>query len=93
LLDTTFLIDAERTGAGLDELIEDDDDVAIAAITAAERRAGVELSRGKTQSSRHEFLDDVLASIPLLEYDLDVAEAHTELLIAVRKQDRPPGGS
>lgn len=91
MLDTTFLIDAERTGGGLDEVIHDDDDVAIAAITVAELRVGVELSRGKARSSRHAFLDDILTSIPLLEYDLGVAEAHAQLLIAVRRQGRPRG--
>ena len=68
-----------------------DDDVAIAAITVVELRVGVELSRGKARSSRHEFLDDVLASIPLLEYAVGVAEAHAQLLIAVRKQGRSRG--
>lgn len=91
MLDTTFLIDAERTGGDLDEMIDDDDDVAIAAITVAELRVGVELSRGKSRSRRHEFLNDVLNSVPLLDYDLDVAEAHAQLLIAVRKQGRPRG--
>ena len=91
MLDTTFLIDAERTGGGLDEVIDDDDDVAIAAITVAELKVGVELSRGKARSSRKDFLNDVLTSIPLLEYDLGVAEAHAQLLIAVRKQGRPRG--
>jgi tRNA(fMet)-specific endonuclease VapC len=90
LLDTTFLIDAERTG-DLDEVINDGDDVAIAAITVAEMRVGVELSSGKARTSREAFLSDVLTSIPLLEYDLGVAESHAQLLIAVRKQGRPRG--
>ena len=89
MLDTTFLIDAERTDGGLDEVIHDDDDVAVSAITVAELRVGVELSRGKARSSRPAFLDDILTSIPLLEYDLAVAEAHAQLLIAVRRQGRP----
>jgi hypothetical protein len=65
LLDTTFLIDAERTGGGLDEVIDDDDDVAIAAITVAELRVGVELSRGKARwkmySLPYPFLSMTLA--------------------------------
>jgi tRNA(fMet)-specific endonuclease VapC len=65
--------------------------VAIAAITIAELRVGVELSRGQARSSRREFLDDVIASIPILEYDLGVAEAHAQLLLAVRRQGRPRG--
>jgi tRNA(fMet)-specific endonuclease VapC len=72
-------------------VVDDDDDVAIAAITVAELRVGVELSRGKTQVSRQEFLDDVLSTIPVLDYDLGVAEAHTHLLVAVRQRGRPRG--
>ena len=44
LLDTTFLIDAERSVEQLEDLIADDDDVAIAAITVAELLVGVELA-------------------------------------------------
>jgi hypothetical protein len=33
LFDTTFLIDAERAGGDLDDLIADDDEVAVAAVT------------------------------------------------------------
>lgn len=91
MLDTTFLIDAERTDGGIDEVIHDDDDVAISALTVAELRVGVELSRGKARSSRPAFLDDILTSIPLLEYDFAVAEAHAQLLTAVRRQGRPRG--
>ena len=91
MLDTTFLIDSERTGDGLDGVIEDDDDVAIAAITIAELRVGVELSKGKSRVVRHEFLEGVLTSIPVLAYDLEVAEAHAQLLVAVRRQGRPRG--
>jgi hypothetical protein len=89
LLDTTFLIDAERTGDELDEVIDDDDDAAIAAITVAELRVGVELSRGKARSSRHEFLNDVLASIPLLEYNL--ASQRTVLTADFTAFDDLPG--
>ncbi len=51
LLDTTFLIDAERDTADLDDLIGDDDDVAIAAITLAELTVGVQLAAARQQIS------------------------------------------
>lgn len=35
LFDTTFLIDAERSDEDLDDAIDDDDDLAIAAVTVA----------------------------------------------------------
>jgi len=63
----------------------------VAAITVAELRVGVELSRGRARSERQAFLDDVLATIPVLHYDVDVAMAHADLLLAVRKQGRPRG--
>ena len=93
LLDTTFLIDAERSGAALDELIDDDDEVAIAAITVAELRVGVELSRGQKRAARQAFVDDILAGVPVLAYDLDVAGAHADLLVAVRRQGSPRGAN
>jgi len=91
LLDTTFLIDAERAKSALDSIIEDDDDVAIAAITIAELRVCVELSKGKTRRSRQDFLDDVISVIPILNYDLLVAQAHAKLMAAVRHQGRARG--
>jgi tRNA(fMet)-specific endonuclease VapC len=91
LLDTTFLVDAERSGEVLDEVLSDDDEVAIAAITAAELRVGVLLSSGKRRAARREFLDDVLQVIPVVDYDRSVADVHAELLVHVRGQGRPRG--
>jgi len=91
LLDTTFLIDAQRSAIDLDDAVGDDDEVAIAAITAAELRVGVLLSSGKSRAARLAFLDDVLAVIPVLDYDRAVAEVHAELLVHVRHQGRPRG--
>ena len=91
LLDTTFLIDAERAGDELDEIIADEDDVAIAAITVAELLVGVELAQGKKRAERQAFVDDLVATIEVLTYDLDVSAAHAELLVAVRRQGLPRG--
>ena len=91
LFDTTFLIDAERAGNQLDQAIDDGDDVAVAAITVAELKVGVELSRGKAQVCRQAYLDDILATIPVVDYNVDVSESHAQLLVAVRKQGRPRG--
>jgi tRNA(fMet)-specific endonuclease VapC len=91
LFDTTFLIDAVRSATDLDDAVGDDDEVAIAAITAAELRVGVLLSSGKRRAARLAFLDDVLAVIPVLDYDRAVAEVHAELLVHVRRQGKPRG--
>ena len=91
LLDTTFLIDAERNAGILNELIDDDDNVAIAAITMAELAVGVQLAKPRQRSKRQAFLDDVVASIPILPYDEAVAFKHANLLVAVRRAGRPRG--
>jgi len=72
-------------------VVGNDDDVAIAAVTVAELLVGVELSRGKARSDRRAYLDEVVATIPVVNYDLQVAEAHAQLLSAVRRQSRPRG--
>lgn len=91
LLDTTFLIDADRGGDVLDQLIDDDDDVALAAVTIAELGVGVLLAEGKSRSDRLAFVQDVLTTIDVVDYDLSVAVAHAELLVEVRRQGRPRG--
>ena len=49
------------------------------------------LSAGKKRAARLAFLEDVLAVIPVLDYDRAVAEVHAELLVHVRRQGRPRG--
>ena len=91
LLDTTFLIDAERGTADVDDLIGDDDAVAIAAITLAELTVGVELAAARQRSRRQSYVDEIAASIPILPYDESVALRHASLLVAVRRAGRPRG--
>ena len=82
---------AERSKTSLDELIADDDEVAIAAITVAELRVGVLLADEAHRADRQHFVDEVGESIPIVEYDTSVAAAHAELLVVVRRQGRPRG--
>jgi tRNA(fMet)-specific endonuclease VapC len=91
LLDTTFVVDAERAGDDLDDLIADEDDVAVAAITIAELRVGVELATRANRPGREQFVHTVIAAIPVIDYDLSVADVHAKLLAAVRRQGRPRG--
>jgi tRNA(fMet)-specific endonuclease VapC len=92
LLDTTFLIDAERVGNDLDDLIDDVDDVAIAAVTLAELRVGVLLARhAARRAARAAFVDAIAATVPVIAYDAAVAEQHARLLAEVRRQGRPRG--
>lgn len=91
LFDRTFLIDAERGRDGLDAVVDDDDDVAVAAITIAELRVGALLATRRRQVARTRYVDDVVATIPVLDYDVDVAEAHAKLLVEVRSRGKPRG--
>jgi tRNA(fMet)-specific endonuclease VapC len=91
LLDTTFLIDAERDHSELDDVIDDDDDVAIAAVTVAELRVGVELAAPSHRDRRAGFVQAVIEAVPVLPYGLDTALVHAELLASTRRTGRPRG--
>lgn len=91
LLDTTVLIDAERDSTAVDDVIADDDDTAIAAVTIAELQVGASLAQGKRRTARQAFIDAVVAVVPVLSYDLSVAAAHARLLVATRKAGPPRG--
>ncbi|HLN07222.1 MAG TPA: PIN domain-containing protein [Acidimicrobiales bacterium] len=91
MLDTTFLIVADRSGSVLDDIIDDEDDVAIAAVTVAELLVGVELSDGEHRPARQRFVDDISTTIPIVSYDATVASSHAQLLVATRRQGRQRG--
>jgi len=91
ILDTDALIATERSAKSLNRLIADDDDVAIAAITAAELLAGVRLADDVHRDQRNAFVRSVLDTIPVESYDIAVAQAHAELLTQVRRTGRPRG--
>ncbi|MER7820269.1 PIN domain-containing protein [Streptomyces sp. NPDC096153] len=91
ILDTGVLIAIERRKVSLDDALADDDDPAIAAITAAELLQGVELADDTNRLARQTFVDTVLATIPVEEYTVDVARAHARLLAHVRKVGQPRG--
>ncbi len=87
-----MLVDVEREGVGLlDRLIDDEDDVAIAAISIAELAVGAELANAKRRAAREAFLDVVLAAFSIESYDADVARAHGILLAYTRRSGRPRG--
>jgi tRNA(fMet)-specific endonuclease VapC len=85
------IVASERGRLSLDELIGDDDDVAIAAITAAELLAGVELADAARRPRRQALVEAVLTGIPIEDYDLEVARAHALLLAYARRSGRVRG--
>lgn len=81
----------ERTRRHLDAAIGDEDDVAIAAITAAELLVGVELADRSRRQRRSRFVEAILSTLPIEDYNLETARAHASLLAHARKVGRPRG--
>lgn len=86
ILDTNICIEGERSGVL--PSIKTGDDVAIAAITAAELLRGVEMSTGRHKTARLRYVEDLLEEIPVEDYDLAVARAHAELLALTERRGR-----
>lgn len=80
ILDTCVLIDVEKGRLSLADHIRDDDDVVIAAITAAELWEGYVRANDATRAGRRAFAEDVFDRIPVEDYTLDTALRHGELL-------------
>jgi tRNA(fMet)-specific endonuclease VapC len=72
-------------------VIDDGDDVAIAAITVAELRVGIQLAKGRRREKREHFVAAVLDAVSIESYDPKVAEAHADLLAHVRRAGAPRG--
>lgn len=87
ILDTGVLIDAAR---GL-VTIPDTADTTIPAVVIAEYLAGVHRSAGNRQAAQRAFLADVLAVVPVVDYDRKVAEHHAELLAYTRGRGQRRG--
>lgn len=75
----------------MEHTIADDDDVAIAAITAAELLVGVELADRRHRARREAFVGEVLETITIEDYTLSTARAHAHLLAFARASGRPRG--
>jgi tRNA(fMet)-specific endonuclease VapC len=92
IVDTSVVVAAERTAISLAEVLEDDDQPAIAAITVAELLVGVELARGARRRRRAEQLDALLAAVPVEPYTGEIARVHAHLMATTRATGRPQGG-
>ena len=64
---------------------------AIAAITVAELRTGIELATEPHRAARSEFLIKVLETLPVEPYELATAEAHGRLLAHVHRSGTKRG--
>ena len=91
ILDTSVLVTGERKGARPEDLVADDDDAAIAAISIAEMLVGVELARGKHGRVRRSWIEACLETLPVEDYTVEVARAHAALIAGSRRSGRPRG--
>ncbi|QKT06621.1 PIN domain-containing protein [Gordonia sp. X0973] len=90
VLDTNLLIAYERNA--IDRSALDDDDVAIAAITVAEYRTGIELAANADQAAaRAQALAAITGAVDVLDYTEATAAHHARLIAHVRKVGRPRG--
>lgn len=80
ILDTSVLISMERRGRQLEDVASATDEVAMAAISAAELLVGTEMGRPRERTHRRRRVQALLDLVPIEAYDLDVARAHAVLL-------------
>lgn len=77
LLDSSVLIRLERSAAALN--LPDEEDVAIAAITASELLHGVHRADPAHRAEREAFVEHVLRVFPVQPFDLPIARVHARL--------------
>jgi tRNA(fMet)-specific endonuclease VapC len=90
ILDTNILIGYER--GTIDRSALDDDELAVAAVSIAEYRTGIELAdTAERAAERARALAAITSVIDVLDYTAVTAAHHGRLLAHVRKSGRPRG--
>ena len=94
LIDTSVLVAMQRGQLDPGRLRDEDDDeaVAMAAITASELLHGVHRVAGAVARTRAlRFVEHLLASMPVVSFDLDVARVHARLDAELSSRGVPVG--
>ncbi|ADP79685.1 PIN domain-containing protein [Pseudofrankia inefficax] len=90
ILDTNVLVAFER--GTVDQFAWDDDEVAVAAVTVAEYRVGIELADSAERAAqRSRSLAAITAALDVLAYTSGTAAHHARLMAWSRKSGRPRG--
>ena len=82
LIDTSILIAAERGQLDLESVLRDhaESDLALAALTASERRHGVHRAKSEARRARREaYVEALLSRLPVIAFDLVSARTHARL--------------
>ncbi len=91
LIDTTVLIDAERRGQALDDVIGDQER-GISAITASELLHGVHRAEdGAVRARRSAFVEHVISAMEPLPITTAIARAHAAVWAELEKDGNPIG--
>jgi tRNA(fMet)-specific endonuclease VapC len=90
ILDTTVVIAYER--GAIDRSSLDDDELAIASISVAEYRVGIEMADSPDRAAeRARALAAITSAVDVLEYTSATAASHGRLLAHVRRTGKPRG--
>jgi predicted nucleic acid-binding protein len=90
ILDTNVLIAYERST--MDRSSLDDDELAIASVTVAEYRVGIELADATDRAAeRARALASITSAVDVLDYTQATAAHHGRLLAYVRRSGTPRG--
>jgi predicted nucleic acid-binding protein len=90
ILDTNVLIAYER--GTLDRAAFDDDELAIASVSVAEYRVGIELSdTAERAAERARALAAIMSVIDVMDYTAATAAHHGRLLAHIRRAGTPRG--
>jgi tRNA(fMet)-specific endonuclease VapC len=91
IVDTGVLVAIERGREMTTDVLPDDADIAIAAITASELLVGVQLADDRRRPAREATVNAILATFDVIAFDLDIARHHASLLAHARRSGRPRG--
>lgn len=91
IVDTGVLVTLERHAPLSADVLPDDADIAIAAITASELLVGVELADAGRRQARATTVKALLATFDVIPFDLVIARHHATLLAHTRRAGRPRG--
>jgi tRNA(fMet)-specific endonuclease VapC len=90
ILDTNMLIAYER--GTIDRLALDEDDLAIASVTVAEYRVGIEMAdTAERAAGRARALTAITSAVNILDYTETTAAHHGRLLAHARRAGTPRG--
>jgi tRNA(fMet)-specific endonuclease VapC len=89
ILDTSARISLERRDAEQADVLPDDADVAISAVTASELLVGVELADHRYRERRSELVEGAIDRLEIIAFDLEIVRHHASLLAHARRAGQP----